>query len=174
MVDLIIFLFVSIFFVYFSWSYLTRFRTYQFYRFFVWEFILILFIQNWRTWFHDPFAWNQWISWILLLISLFLLLAGIYYLHNFGKPIDSVEMTSILVDNGIYKYIRHPLYSSMLFLTWGIFFKSPSIIEFFLSLLIFLFINATAREDEKASLTKFGSDYIAYMSNTKRFIPYLY
>jgi protein-S-isoprenylcysteine O-methyltransferase Ste14 len=39
---------------------------------------------------------------------------------------DAIEKTTILVTTGAYRYIRHPLYSSLLFLAWGIFFKAPS------------------------------------------------
>ena len=36
------------------------------------------------------------------------------------------EKTSKLVTVGLYRYICHPLYSSLFFLGWGVFFKSPS------------------------------------------------
>ena len=37
------------------------------------------------------------------------------------KNLYQFEQTTELVDKGIFKYIRHPLYSSLIFLTWGIF-----------------------------------------------------
>jgi len=164
-------LFIIIFLSRFS---LKKPESYKIYRSLVWEFILILFILNRQTWFQDPLSWHQWISWILLIISLLPLITGIYYLRKFGVPTDSIETTTKLVDKGIYKYIRHPLYSSLLFLSWGIFFKSPTINELLLTLLILLFIFATAREDEKTSSNKFGVSYISYSKKTKRFIPYLF
>jgi len=41
-----------------------------------------------------------------------------------NKALYQFEKTSELIDTGIFKYIRHPLYSSLLFLTWGIFLKN--------------------------------------------------
>lgn len=36
------------------------------------------------------------------------------------KNLFDFEKTSTLVQTGIYIYIRHPLYSSLILLTWGI------------------------------------------------------
>ncbi|MCK7540462.1 MAG: hypothetical protein MZV63_61010 [Marinilabiliales bacterium] len=35
------------------------------------------------------------------------------------------EKTTELVTSGIYRYIRHPMYSSLLLLAWGIWLKQP-------------------------------------------------
>ena len=61
---------------------------------------------------------------------------GVRLLRLVGKPdqqrqdeaLLGVEKTSQLVTGGAYRYIRHPMYSSLLFLGWGIFFKLPSLI----------------------------------------------
>jgi protein-S-isoprenylcysteine O-methyltransferase Ste14 len=142
--------------------------------FFAWETILGLFLVNVRHWFVHPFAWYQIISWILLIASLLLLISGFYTLKRAGKPTDLLEATTQLVKNGIYHWIRHPLYASLLFLGWGIFFKSPGVLDFCLATITTAFLYATALADEAECLIKFGDQYVIYMRTTKKFILFLF
>jgi protein-S-isoprenylcysteine O-methyltransferase Ste14 len=158
-------------------------RSHGFYRFFAWEFILALFLLNIKFWFQDPFAWYQLIAWTLLFASLIPLAFGVNALKSRGKPsanregdpsLFEFERTSQLVTSGVYKYIRHPLYSSLLLLTWGMFFKLPSLIGGVLAIVATLFLFATAKADEAECILFFGVDYQNYMKHTKRFIPFLF
>ena len=83
------------------------------------------------------------------------------------------EKTTTLVTTGIYKYIRHPLYSSLLLLAWGIFFKLPSWIGILLAAAASFFLLFTARADEEECKQYFGTEYESYMQHTTRFIPFL-
>jgi protein-S-isoprenylcysteine O-methyltransferase Ste14 len=84
-----------------------------------------------------------------------------------------IEKTTQLVTTGIYRYIRHPFYASLLFLSWGIFFKHITLPSLSLSLLatIFLFICAWIEEGENEAY--FGQAYRQYMKQTKMFIPFV-
>lgn len=178
----LIFIVLSIPIIILSWRTLFRVRSHGFYRFFSWECILWLLASNYRFWFDDPFCARQIFSWLLLFYSIYPVIAGSVQLKKAGKPIKSrdenalyrFEKTSKLVDSGIYQYIRHPLYSSLLFLTWGIFLKNTTLILFIVALLSSIFLFLTARFDEKECIQYFGEQYSAYMKRTKRFIPYLF
>jgi len=65
------------------------------------------------------------------------------------------------------------MYSSLLFLTWGIWFKQPLWyllpVAFLASWLLYL----TARRDEKECQAYFGEKYTEYMKETKRLIPFI-
>ena len=98
---------------------------------------------------------------------------GFYLLHELGKPKHGIEDTTVLVNRGIYKYIRHPLYSSLLILGWGIFFKNLSLLSGGLALATTAFSVATAMIEEAENVQRFGAEYKAYMKTTKRFIPFL-
>jgi protein-S-isoprenylcysteine O-methyltransferase Ste14 len=145
-----------------------------YYRFFVFETILVLFVHNIHGWFAEPFAWHQILSWILLTASLVPLVWGIRLLRRAGKPTDALESTTELVTEGVYHTIRHPLYASLLYLAWGIFFKSPSLLDGLLAALATAFLHATARADENECRVKFGADYVKYMKGTKMFVPRLW
>lgn len=179
---LIIFAVLSIPVIILSWRTLFDVRSHGFYRFFSWECMLWLFASNFRFWFDDPFSLKQICSWILLVYSIYPVVAGTVQLKKAGKPggnreekaLYNFEKTSELVDTGIYKYIRHPLYSSLIFLTWGIFLKNTTVFLFLVALLSTAFLYLTAWFDEKECIRYFGEKYAEYMKRTKRFIPYLF
>ncbi|MHC1781418.1 MAG: isoprenylcysteine carboxylmethyltransferase family protein [Anaerolineaceae bacterium] len=154
-----------------------------FYRFFAWEFILVLIILNITSWFRDPWSWHQIISWLLLFTAFVPLIFGVRSLVTRGKPVAkregdpalmAFEKTSRLVTSGVYHYIRHPLYSSLLFLTWGAFFKTPGLWGLLLAAAATIFLFLTARADEAECIRFFGEEYREYMKKTKRFVPFLW
>ena len=161
---------------------LTKLKSHGFYRFFCWECILWLLISNLKYWFADPFCIRQLIAWFLLFVALYLIIAGVILLRKFGKPnknrdgseLYSFEKTSELIDTGLYKYIRHPLYASLLFLTWGVLLKQITVPLALISLVATLFLLLTAIFDEKECLKYFGAKYQGYMKRTKRFIPFIF
>lgn len=157
-------------------------RSHGFYRFFAWEAILALILLNIQDWFQNPFAWYQVISWILLILSLLPLIFGVRTLRGRGAPDSEIrqeaellafERTTQLVTDGIYKYIRHPLYSSLLLLAWGTFFKIPSLLGELLAITGTLFLIITAKMDEIECTRVFGRDYQKYVKRTKMFIPFV-
>ena len=157
-------------------------RSHGYSRFFAWEILLAMFILNMDDWFAHPLAWHQLISWALLSISLVLVIQGVKLLRDIGSrnqarddaPLLEFEKTSRLVTVGLYRFIRHPLYSSLLFLGWGIFFKSPSWLDAGLALLCTFFLTTTARMEERENVGYFGARYMEYMMHTKMFIPFVF
>ncbi len=152
-----------------------------FYRFLAWEALLALFCLNVRQWFRDPFSPRQIVSWLLLLFSLYLVIQGFVLLHRRGKAtaartdasLYAFEKTTALVTTGLYRYIRHPLYSSLLFLGWGIFCKGPSWPAGLLAVAASALLFATARVEEGENLRYFGAAYREYMTRSKMFVPYI-
>jgi protein-S-isoprenylcysteine O-methyltransferase Ste14 len=179
----IAFTIATILLAYISRTSLRQPGSHGFYRFFAWECILLLFLLNVERWFLNPFSWHQLIAWALLLACLVPLIFGVRSLRTRGEPNEdrsgdlsllAFEKTTVLVTTGIYAYIRHPLYSSLLLLAWGIFFKSPSLPGALLALVATTFLVATARADEQECIQFFGVEYKEYMQKTKRFIPFLF
>ena len=150
-------------------------------RFFSWECMIALLVINYQKWFVNPFSATQIVSWLLLIISICLISAGAPLLFKARKPgivrVDEklfrFEKTTELVTTGIFRYIRHPLYSSLLFLTWGIWFKQPMLITLPIALLSSVLLLVTAVKDEQECLAYFGEKYREYMKGTKRLIPFV-
>jgi len=182
MFKLIIFLILSATLIFISWRSLLKPASHGFYRFFSWECILWLVVNNLPVWFVKPFSLFQIVSWVLLIASAYVVLAGVSLMRRLGKPRDSrkdeslytFEKTSELVQVGIFKYLRHPLYSSLLFLTWGVYFKNPVTELLLVSIAFSIFLFLTARIEERENLGYFGEVYREYMKKSKMFIPFVF
>lgn len=152
-----------------------------FYRFFAWEAILGLFVLNHSVWGKDPFSPHQITSWILMLLSIFLVIQAYRLLTQHGQASqqrdDSTlypfEKTTQLVTTGIFGYIRHPMYASLLALAWGAYFQNPNWLGTSIAAFTSLCLLLTAKADEQECLAYFGAPYAAYMQRTRRFIPFL-
>jgi protein-S-isoprenylcysteine O-methyltransferase Ste14 len=175
MIRLIIFIVISVGFFVWSWPFLRNPRSHGFFRFFAFEATVALILLNVVQWFQNPLSAHQIVSWVLLGASLIMAIHGFYLLGILGKAKNyNIEETMALVKVGAYQYIRHPLYSSIFFMAWGVFFKDPSLLGIILVVVIMAFITATAKVEEKENLSKFGADYAEYMKGTKMFIPFFF
>ena len=159
---------------YFSWwASLKDKRYHGIYRFFSFESIFILILLNIPFWFKNSLSIPQIISWILLLLSILIASYGFYLLKNLGRPDGKMENTTLLITSGLYKYIRHPLYLSLLLLGFGALLKNIDYFKIMLMIINILALIGTAKVEEKEMINKFGDDYKKYMCKTKMFIPYI-
>lgn len=157
-------------------------RTHGSFRWLAWEAILGLIVINVGHWFHDPLHWNQIASWLCLIVSGFLATYGAYLLHRLGAPsrlrvdptLVGVERTTTLVTSGAYRYIRHPLYASLLFLAWGVFLKSTTKVSAVLIILATGLLIITAKIEERENIAYFGNVYRGYIKRTRMFIPKIF
>lgn len=149
-------------------------RSHAFYRFLGFESLLGLVIMNFDKWFLDPASPLQIISWALLISSAVLAIHSFYLLYRYGGTDGGIENTTVIVRTGIYRFIRHPLYSSLLWLAWGVYLKSPTIGATILIVFCTLSLFLTAKVEEGESTRKFGDDYLEYMKSSKMFIPYIF
>jgi protein-S-isoprenylcysteine O-methyltransferase Ste14 len=156
-------------------------HSHGFFRFFAWEILWGLFLLNVEAWFREPWVWHQLVSWMLLIVASGMAISGFRLLGEIGRKdlarsdssLLGLEKTSTLVTVGLYHTIRHPLYSSLLFLNWAIFFKSPTWLDAGMAIFCTLFLVATARAEERENVLYFGDAYLEYMQQTRMFIPYV-
>jgi protein-S-isoprenylcysteine O-methyltransferase Ste14 len=152
-----------------------------FYRFFAWEAILGLVVLNRQEWGAFPESTHQTVASALLALSVILAIAGLLTLRALGKPdtrrdngsFYEFEKTTQLVTGGIFGYIRHPMYTSLLALAWGGYLQDPGLPGAVLAVAATGFLWLTARTDERECLAYFGPPYAEYMKRSKRFIPFL-
>ena len=181
-IKLILFVLGTIVIVWVSRASLRDVNNHGFYRFFAWETILIMFMLNVSHWITDPFSLRQIIAWTLLIISLFLIYQGVQLFRHKGNldkdrnapALVGIEKTTELVTSGLYHYIRHPFYSSLLFLAWGIVFKRITWIEVMLAIVTTRFLIITAKKEEVENIEFFGEKYQEYMKRTKMFVPFVF
>jgi protein-S-isoprenylcysteine O-methyltransferase Ste14 len=189
-IRLVIFVLASGGLVAVSWRSLKASRSHGFARFFAWEALAGLILLNAPLWFANPFGPRQMIAWMLLFGGIPVAIHGFWLLKQIGKPQKpslqpkssedapaanfAFENTTTLVTIGAYRYIRHPLYASLLLLAAGAWLKDISTPATLLFGITVGCLFMTARMEEDENLERFGQSYTDYMRKTRMFIPYLF
>ena len=178
----VFFILASLFFLRISWRALRNPGTHGFYRFFVFEGLLLLMLINQPYWFVDPFSAQHILSWCFLLISICFIFQSLWMLKKSGGHAGREDMpenfafenTVNVVEDGLYRYVRHPMYSSLLFLSWGAFLKHISPLTLLLVIGVSVFLYVAARVEESENVRFFGESYREYMKRSKLFIPWIF
>ncbi len=74
-----------------------------------------------------------------------------------------------LVQNGFFKYLRHPIYLFAILIGFGIVLVIPSILSISLFILLYIILSVQARLEEEFMLKKFGDKYRYFYKTRKRF-----
>ncbi|MGB7548442.1 MAG: methyltransferase [Terracidiphilus sp.] len=183
MIRLTFFLVGSAALVWLSWRPLRSLRAHGFYRFFVFELLWGLILLNIPVWFREPLSARQISSYLLGVASIGLAVEGFRLLLLVGKPSAAgaeetnlgFENTTKLVTVGAYRFIRHPLYASLLAFVWCAYLKDPfAAANIAMALAATGFLMATAAAEERENVARFGAEYVAYMKRTRRFVPLIF
>lgn len=175
------FVMLTLFFTVISRRSLRNPRSHGFYRYFAFEGIAGLVLYNQPVWFDQPFSGLHSLSWLLLILSVALVVHGAGLLRRVGgqrvrhsSPENlSFENTQHLVVDGLYRYIRHPMYTSLLFLAWGACLKRVDLLTLIVVTLVTLALFLTAKVEESENVVFWGPDYLAYQRHSKMFIPFI-
>jgi len=77
-----------------------------------------------------------------------------------------------LITTGAYRWIRHPMYTSVILMMLGVLVSTPTLIELFFFITLIVVLLMKAKREERLWC---GHDetYIHYKKQTKLFIPYI-
>ena len=110
------------------------------------------------------------ISVILIVLGLLMGLLSVIQLNKNLSPFPSPINGGELIDTGIYNYIRHPIYTSILSTLFGYGLYSASGYKILLTIaLLVLFFYKSKYEEKKLSSVFYS--YPDYMKRTGRFLP---
>ena len=118
-------------------------------------------------------SWSRVTAAVLLLAGAVFGISGAVVLGGsrtiFPEPLPQAR----LVRSGIYAIVRHPLYTSVILLSfaWALWWRSVPGLG--LALLTGLFLDAKARHEERRLCSKFP-DYQDYARRVKRLVPWIY
>ena len=105
------------------------------------------------------------------------LILGLWAIYTMKKSVlritPDVDYRAVLVQDGPYRYIRHPMYSSLIVSGLGLLLTNISLIRLFVY--VFLIDDLVMKLSfEEKLLEKHFKDYAVYKKNTKRIIPFFY
>lgn len=92
---------------------------------------------------------------------------------NWSSTID-IKQGHELITRGIYRHIRHPIYSGVLLMLLGTVLVFPSIPETVTFLVITGFFTYRIKREEALMTETFPKEYPEYMKKTKRLIPFVW
>ncbi len=165
----------------YSWRSLHNSRVHGFYRFFVFEGIIFLLVINGLMGATLSPRWLKNFSQFLNALAVLSVVAGYYQLRRSGSHAERIgfsenrhfENTARLIASGIYRYVRHPMYGSLLLYAWGIYLGYPTVAGTPVVILATLAVYVAAKVEEQENIAYFGNEYQEYMKTTKMFIPYI-
>jgi protein-S-isoprenylcysteine O-methyltransferase Ste14 len=87
------------------------------------------------------------------------------------RQLGESDKPSNLTTSGLYRYVRHPLYSAGLAFIWLMPLMTVNILTINISLTVYVI--AGAYFEERRLRDEFGQDYADYMATTPMFFPFL-
>jgi len=111
-----------------------------------------------------------------MFISLSGFFVGIYAItynkiSNFNI-VPEIKKEAQLITQGIYSYIRHPMYFSVLLIMLGVICVQIDILNIFIYALLVFVLYLKAKKEEFLWSNK-SNEYKKYQKKTKMFIPFL-
>ena len=106
------------------------------------------------------------VGFLIIIIAFIILLVAIKDLGRNLSPFPKPITTSNLVTTGIYKFLRHPMYYSLILISFGVFIIKLSVYDLFLSISLGLIIKFKISLEEQYLNNKF-KNYFLYKSQVK-------
>jgi len=109
---------------------------------------------------------------VLTVIAIALVLMSLLTLARRGKPKDRIERTTVFIDSGIFRFVRHPLYLGGAIWSIALILQTKLPISAVLGMMAFFcFLFASVKEDD-FNKDKFGELYRRYMKAVPMWNPF--
>ena len=125
------------------------------------------FVFHWSVFFVGPI---NLVSRIILSTLCFIIGISI---ENGSKKVllNQVNPDPHIIDYGVFRFVRHPVYLGVLVILLGLFFWSFSLISLIILSVFFLFYDKMASYEEEDFTRIFGEEYSRYKKKVRKWIP---
>lgn len=135
-------------------------------------------IFEWKVKYYQDSALSNGYNYLgimMLFGGLYLRLEAISTLNSYFTNEVRIGENWKLIQNGLYKKIRHPSYTGGLVSLLGTSILFESFISFFISLILLLSVYIyRITLEEKELIRYFGEKYVIYQKSTKALLPFIY
>ncbi|THU40100.1 isoprenylcysteine carboxylmethyltransferase family protein [Niastella caeni] len=119
-------------------------------------------------------GWAKVLFWLPALIGLAIMLIVIrkYFFSLSGICVFyKQQLLPVLKQDGLHRYVRHPLYFGTLLFLWSLFLLFPYLSNGLACIVITLYTLLGARLEEKKLIALFGEKYVAYKQRIPMIFP---
>jgi len=109
----------------------------------------------------------------LILAGVALGYRGIKDLDRSVSPLPRPRETAVLIQDGVYRRLRHPIYAALILLALGWGLLTASLLALALAVALALLLDLKARREEVWLRERYPG-YSEYAAHTKRFVPGVY
>ena len=109
----------------------------------------------------------------LVILGAVLMFQGIRGLRESVTPMPKPKPDGDLVTDGVYAYVRHPIYLGIILVAFGWSVAMDSVYALIVALVYVVFYDLKSRREE-AWLRAQYPEYVTYAAHTRRFVPYVY
>ena len=115
--------------------------------------------------------WGMYINMGCAVIAMTLIISG--WKNIYRKYWSKERGNGSLVKKGVYRYIRHPQYTGLLLLSFGMMIEWVTLPLLILYPIMIGMYVRLAKKEEQDMLLEFGDEYREYMKETKMFLPFI-
>ena len=135
--------------------------------------LLLMAVLPDRVLYQIPSPW-VYLSLVGQFLAIIMLVAGVLQTDTLSfvglrQLIEKEERSSQLVTKGLYRWVRHPLYTAGLAFIWLTPIMSQNSLIFFIALTVYIIVGAYF--EERKLEREFGSAYIKYKAETPMLVP---
>ena len=112
------------------------------------------------------------LGWICEWLGIFGILVCAWSLGRSLTAVPIPKDEGKLSTTGLYRYVRHPMYSSVLLFAFGIAVNSGSVIKYLLAVALYILFYAKSVYEERYLRLKYP-EYLEYSRKIPRFIPFM-
>ncbi len=110
------------------------------------------------------------VAYIVAILGVVVLILAMLQLNKNLSPFPSPKTNSELVKSGLYKYVRHPIYTGILISSFSFAMATESGFRILISILLYILFIVKSEYEERL-LTKRYMEYELYKKTTGRFFP---
>jgi len=108
----------------------------------------------------------------LAVLGFLIIILAIIQLDKNLTPFPSPKQNGSLINTGLYKFIRHPIYTGIIICTIAFGFYNQNIWRIGIGVFLWILFYFKSIYEEKMLCQKFNQ-YIDYKKNTSRFFPFI-
>ena len=133
-------------------------------------FLFALFFIDWNFYSYQLPSWLGYIFIFFVVVGLLVVIFGILSLNVNLSPFPTPRNNASLISHGIYKHIRHPIYTGIIIALFAYTFYSFSVFRLIVTLALVIVFYFKTKLEERLLRERYEK-YRDYMRRTGRFFP---